>query len=265
MAGTKRTHTDMETPSDTNNASPYLPIFETFKAELDTHHDRRERIIKASRDITAFSKKVIFALQRTKNIGQTPLLGHDKRAQADVAKLKQQINDTFNGVKDDLQGINAYRYSRQISSGIQEFMEAALFEHYLAEQKLLTHDEAAALFPDGIMLTHEDYALGLFDMTGELMKISITSLATQGKLPGKAGCASVLTDMQIMRTQMELVDAGHGYLGKQFEDKLRTTRQSTEKVEGSVYSMIVRGSERPKGWRPEVDIQPRGQEEVESY
>ena len=33
-------------------------IFETFRAELDEHHDRRERIIKASRDITASSKKM---------------------------------------------------------------------------------------------------------------------------------------------------------------------------------------------------------------
>lgn len=39
-------------------ASPFLPMFETFRKELDEHHDRRERTIKASRDITAASKKV---------------------------------------------------------------------------------------------------------------------------------------------------------------------------------------------------------------
>lgn len=33
-------------------------MFETFRDELDEHHDRRERIIKASRDITALSKKM---------------------------------------------------------------------------------------------------------------------------------------------------------------------------------------------------------------
>lgn len=38
--------------------SPYLYMFETFRNELDEHHDRRERIIKASRDITALSKKM---------------------------------------------------------------------------------------------------------------------------------------------------------------------------------------------------------------
>lgn len=33
-------------------------MFEGFRDELDQHHDRRERIVKASRDITAQSKKV---------------------------------------------------------------------------------------------------------------------------------------------------------------------------------------------------------------
>jgi hypothetical protein len=38
--------------------SPFMPMFKAFKAELDEHHDRRERVTKASRDITAASKKM---------------------------------------------------------------------------------------------------------------------------------------------------------------------------------------------------------------
>lgn len=250
----------MEQTGEASNVSPYLSMFENFKTELDEHHDRRERVIKASRDITAYSKKIIFALQRTKEIG-TPL--KDKRAQGDIAKLKQQINETFQNVKADLQGINAHRYQRQISGGIQEFMEAALFEHYLVNQSVMNYEEAAATLPEGIMLTHEDYVLGIFDMTGELMKIAITYMATNGKLPGRVGGASVLTDMQVMRTYLQLIDAGHGPFAKEYEGKLRVTRQSVEKVENSVYSMTVRGKERPKGWKPEFDM--RQNEEIESY
>lgn len=33
-------------------------MFEGFRDELDEHHDRRERIVKASRDVTAQSKKM---------------------------------------------------------------------------------------------------------------------------------------------------------------------------------------------------------------
>lgn len=36
----------------------FTPMFEYFRDELDAHHDRRERIIKASRDVTALSKKM---------------------------------------------------------------------------------------------------------------------------------------------------------------------------------------------------------------
>lgn len=36
----------------------YTPMFESLRNELDEHHDRRERIVKASRDITALSKKM---------------------------------------------------------------------------------------------------------------------------------------------------------------------------------------------------------------
>jgi hypothetical protein len=55
--GQKRPRSDtMEDPS--TQQSPFMPMFETFRAELDEHHDRRERTIKASRDITAASKKM---------------------------------------------------------------------------------------------------------------------------------------------------------------------------------------------------------------
>lgn len=52
--------------------SPFMGMFETFRDELDEHHDRRERIIKASRDITAASKKM-YAFLTGHNIQETAL------------------------------------------------------------------------------------------------------------------------------------------------------------------------------------------------
>lgn len=43
--------------AEAESAPSILSIFENFRDELDEHHDRRERIIKKSRDITALSKK----------------------------------------------------------------------------------------------------------------------------------------------------------------------------------------------------------------
>lgn len=73
MAGTKRSWEGKAVCDQNNNTQKSatmegagvdepsvstLSIFETFRDELDQHHDRRERVIKTSRDITAMSKKM---------------------------------------------------------------------------------------------------------------------------------------------------------------------------------------------------------------
>ena len=59
MPGVKRHHDGAEKSQEQDaKSSPFMPRFENFRDELDQHHDRRERIIKASRDITAASKKM---------------------------------------------------------------------------------------------------------------------------------------------------------------------------------------------------------------
>lgn len=56
--GLKRPYEETMDKTPESRSSPFLPMFEAFRAELDEHHDRRERVIKASRDITAASKKM---------------------------------------------------------------------------------------------------------------------------------------------------------------------------------------------------------------
>lgn len=62
MPGVKRHHDGVKKEQEQDGqhvkSSPFMPMFEVFRDELDEHHDRRERIIKASRDITAASKKM---------------------------------------------------------------------------------------------------------------------------------------------------------------------------------------------------------------
>ena len=95
----------------------------------------------------------------------------------------------FSSVAGDLQGLNAQRYARNISGGCQEYVEAASFEHYLTHGQLLSYTDAVAglnrldTTNKGIELSVEDYLLGIFDMTGELMRFRITAMATNGELP----------------------------------------------------------------------------------
>ena len=99
------------------------------------------------------------------------------------------ISTNYATISPDLQNLNAHRYARQISGGHQEYIEAASFEHYLTTASLLSYEEACAkiraLDPEGagVGLGYEDYVLGIYDMTGELMRFAITAMATSGELP----------------------------------------------------------------------------------
>ena len=187
---------------------------------------------------------------------------------------KQQIYDLFISISPDLQGLNAWRYQRQISSGIQEYIEARSFQHYLTTQTLLTYTEAQRLMPGNILLTEEDYLLGIFDLIGELMRFAITTMATSGSLPkgGEAlGRRDVLEDLRMLRVRFESlgISSGGGSsspLRREVEKKMEIMRTCVEKVEGAVYGMIIRGRERPKGWVPELEA-GKGEikREVESY
>jgi predicted translin family RNA/ssDNA-binding protein len=175
-----------------------------------------------------------------------------------VVKSNKQYYDIisaqFTSVSRDLQGLNAHRYARQISGGCQEWMEAASFQHYLTTAKLLTYEESVALMrsldPDGpgVELSPEDYMLGIYDMTGELMRFSITAMATNGALPlikdesedamtdvASVGSErSVLNDMRALRSALEAFNAGHGPFAKDSDKKMEVMRQSVEKVERSL-------------------------------
>ena len=53
MQGIKRPYDEMAATTGPN----IMTMFEGFKHEIDENHAARERIIKASRDVTALSKK----------------------------------------------------------------------------------------------------------------------------------------------------------------------------------------------------------------
>ncbi|KAF1841886.1 Translin [Cucurbitaria berberidis CBS 394.84] len=283
------------------SASPFVAMFEGFRKELDEHHDRRERIIKASRDITASSKKIIFTLQRVRTVGQPVPAFVTKNN----APYWETIEKQYASIAADLQGLNAYRYSHNITGGNQEFMEALSFQHYLEMQSLISYEESKSRISKmsgeagDVSLTPEDYVLGICDMTGELMRFSVTSMATSGSLPSGKQTApnkrvkkdkdqedasdqmdideqtptvdeaqrprTVLDDLRAIRLQLEMFEApGGSKFGHDLETKkMPVMRECVDKVEKALYGLTVRGSERPKGWLP--DMSSGGRAEVESY
>ena len=157
-------------------------------------------------------------------------------------------------------------------------MEAMAFQHYLETQTLISVDEARSKLVEmskneageTVMLSEADYALGVFDMVGELMRFAITTMATNGR--SAVGDAmeldddgvplrTVLSDLRELRSYLELVDASGSSLSRDYGKKMGVMQECVEKVEKASYGQVVRGSERPKGWIPDLDDR---REEVEA-
>lgn len=88
-------------------------------------------------------------------------------------------------------------------------------------------------------VTPSDYLLGVADLTGELMRMCISSV----------GNGDIDTPFQLSQFLRQIHD-GFSYIGNtgpyEVSKKLHTLRQSLGKVEDACYTLRVRGSEIPK-------------------
>ncbi|KAK4675518.1 hypothetical protein QC764_504920 [Podospora pseudoanserina] len=272
----------------------FTPMFETLRDELDQHHDRRERIIKASRDITALSKKIIFALQRIRKIDEEL----PKNIQAEIDTRLADISKLLATIAPEIQGINRYRYARSLMC-LEELVEALTFLHYLKTQTLITPEQLTPIMEDlvqkgitpsedvamtdaseptaaapeqpqeketpKVSLTQDDYLYGVFDLTGEMMRFATTSTALTGTMAGGGAGGdeqprTIVEDMHELGSFFEMLPVGQGNRF-QWEKKLEVTRQSVQKVERLGYDRTIRGSERPKGWIPDLSGGDQAEEE----
>ncbi|KAK3322040.1 Translin family-domain-containing protein [Apodospora peruviana] len=260
----------------------YTPMFEHLRDELDAHHDRRDRIGKASRDITALSKKIIFSLQRVRKIDQE--LPQDIQTEIDTRLA--EISKLLAAIAPEIQGINRHRYARSLMC-LEELIEALTFAHYVRTQTLITHEQlspvveelsrkGAAPPEDEVMadagadkpaaaqaaevpvvsLTDDDYLYGVFDLTGEMMRFATTTSALTGKMAsgddnGEGSQRTIVEDMHDLGSFFEMLPLRSGNR-IQWEKKLEVMRQSVQKVEKLGYDRMIRGSERPEGWMPDL-------------
>lgn len=189
-----------------------------------------------------------------------------------IAKENQtrydQIQTLFTSIVPDVTGINAWRYQRQVSGGVQEYIEAVSFDHYLRTQTLITHDEVIAQLPAGILVTEEDYLMGLFDLTGEMMRFATVALSTgnatpttenesadQAKQPPVLSStqSGIVIDLRTMRAGFEALSVPRRhFMLRDLGKKSEVMQNSVEKVERAAYGILVRGSERPSGWMPDL-------------
>jgi len=189
-------------------------------------------------------------------------------------------------IASEVQGIRRWRYMRNLS-GVEELIEAMTFAHYLRRQTLMTFDEAADMLarlcqdghdklsraaqPPGeesaaaddndamqvdelqptIDLPKEDYLMGVFDLSGEMMRFATVTAALNGELASASEDTgrTIVGDMQELGSFFEMLPQ---HYDKTWRFKMETLGNSVRKVEKLGYGLVVRGSERPKGWMPDT-------------
>ncbi|XP_076018534.1 translin-associated protein X isoform X2 [Genypterus blacodes] len=229
--------------------------FKGFQQELDTKHDKYERLVKSSRDVTIESKRTIFLLHRVTSVSDPEEIL--KEADVKLEGVRQKIGQ----IAEELRGEDIYQFHRAFTPGIQEFVEAVSFQHYVRHRTLISLDEINASLVFGkaengepkdsdsdvpmetqvvsFQVTPSDYLLGVADLTGELMRMCISSV----------GNGDIDTPFQLSQFLRQIHD-GFSFIGNtgpyEVSKKLHTLRQSLGKVEDACYTLRVRGSEIPK-------------------
>lgn len=164
-------------------------------------------------------------------------------------------------IADELRGEDIYQFHKAFTPGIQEYVEAVSFLHFIRHRSLISLEEinarlvfmrtdkadpkaSAEATPPGahvltFHVTPSDYLLGVADLTGELMRLCISSV----------GNGDIDTPFQLSQFLRQIHD-GFSYIGNtgpyEVSKKLHTLRQSLGKVEDACYTLRVRGSEIPK-------------------
>ncbi|XP_051508359.1 translin-associated protein X [Myxocyprinus asiaticus] len=251
----RKRKTDVQKSEDCINPDSHvIAAFKVFQQELDTKHDKHERLVKISRDVTIESKRTIFLLHRVTSVPDVEEILNEADVKLDG--VRQKIGQ----IAEELRGEDLHQFHRAFTPGIQEYVEAVSFHHFIKHRTLISLEEINArlvfmrdeqktkgdsevMWTGPCVLTFQvtptDYLLGVADLTGELMRMCITSV----------GNGDMDTPFQLSTFLREIHD-GFSYIGNtgpyEVSKKLHTLRQSLGKVEDACYTLHVRGSEIPK-------------------
>ncbi|KAG8833332.1 hypothetical protein FRC17_010864 [Serendipita sp. 399] len=236
-----------------------VSAFDSFREELDSNNDRRERIIKLSREITILSKRAIFLLHRIATSDQkqeTPPYageGETQHAQSDSGDSVKTVETKLQDIRKRLLKQLAVEVPSQtiywqhqveiksITPGIQEYIEAVSYMHFIKTGRLIRYDEMKGWLSDhsGVLfvpLPFDEFLLGVSDLTGELMRFAITSIARGG---GRTKAEDVCSFVRKCKADFERFTPYVRELSK----KQQTTKQSMQKIEEANYAVRLRLAE----------------------
>ncbi|MBA0586017.1 uncharacterized protein LOC105794263 isoform X1 [Gossypium raimondii] len=226
-------------PGTMSTHSSLKDAFSSYADHLNALNEKRERIVKASRDVTMNSKKVIFQVHRISKANREEVL---EKAEKDLAAVRDQH---ISRLVKELQGTDFWKLRRAYSPGVQEYVEAATFFKFCQTGTLLNLDEInASLLSlsdpslEPLQINLLDYLLGLADLTGELMRLAIGRISDGEVEYSERICQFVRDIYRELTLLVPLMDDG-----SDMKTKMDTMLQSVVKIENACFSVRVRGSE----------------------
>ncbi|KAL0430021.1 UNVERIFIED_CONTAM: Translin-associated protein X [Sesamum radiatum] len=231
--------TDATASAADSDSNPMKDAFSKYAAYLNDLNEKRERVVKASRDVTMNSKKVIFQVHRISKNNKEEVL---EKAEKDLAAV---VDQHISRLVKEMQGTDFWKLRRAYSPGVQEYVEAATLCNFCKTGALLNLDQInASLRPlsdpsvEPLQINVLDYLLGLADLTGELMRLAIGRIS-DGELEFAQKICSFVREIhrELMLIAPKMDDASD------MKTKMDVMLQSVMKIENACFSVHVRGSE----------------------
>ncbi|KAL9644164.1 hypothetical protein ABK040_005628 [Willaertia magna] len=216
-------------------------LFDQYATLLDMNNDKKERIYKASRDVTIESKRLVFLLQRysPKTNNKEEILNEAKE------KIEMIVKEYLSIVKkeiDEKSDEYFWKYARSYSFGLQELIEGISFYYFIKDGSLITLEALQSEI--NFQVSPLDYLLGIADLTGELMRLATTNFNVE-EIPKQ-----ILSFMNEMYSNfLDIMTSAKGlspYEEKDLKTKLDIMETSLSKVEKICYAIVLQQNDRFK-------------------
>ena len=226
--------------ADSSSRNRFLQL----QQELDSKHDRYDKLAKLSRECTSHSKKIIFHIHRTyfcptEGREAAEVLEDTEKKFAIVSGILKEMATELATANED-----PFRYHGAYTQGVQEFIEALGYWTFCRTGKLLTTTQAESWlsfrFEEEepkvvLLLSPTDFVLGIADLTGELMRACVDAVTRGNRvLP-----FTLLPFMRALYCEFLKLPP----IGKGLSKKVEVLEGSLLKVEHVCYTLTVRGSE----------------------
>jgi len=183
----------------------------TAREEIESFDEKRDLLIKDSRNVIKSSKLVIYALQRNEI--------------AEAETLAKQMKQELLALEKHTAKHNELKYSPSYKIAVQEYVEAMAFYYFIKEKRLATRKE--------LEVDAESYLLGICDLTGELVRKAINS-AIAKKFSVSVEIKDFVSELY---GEMLKFSFRNGPLRKKFD----SIKYDLKKLEDLVYDLKTKG------------------------